>query len=45
MIRGCEDIVAGRTENDPEYHYFGGVCRQHPISETPGEVIVYNEGK
>ena len=45
MIRGCEDIVAGRTENDPEYHYFGGVCRQHPISGTPGEVIVYNEGK
>ena len=42
MIAGCEDILAGRTENDLPYEYFGGVCRQHPISETPGEVIVYN---
>ena len=44
MIRGCEDILAGRTENDQPYEYFGNVARQHPISETPGEVIVYNEG-
>lgn len=43
MIKGCEDILAGRTENDTDYQYFGGVCRQHPISDTPGEVIVYNE--
>ena len=42
MIAGCEDILAGRTENDLPYQYFGGVCRQHPISGTPGEVIVYN---
>ena len=41
MIQGCEEIVAGQTENDPPYEYFGGVCRQHPISDTPGEVIVY----
>ena len=45
MIKACEEIVAGQTENDQPYHYFGGVCRQHPISGTPGEVIVYNEGK
>ena len=45
MIQGCEDILAGRTEKDMDYQYFGGVCRQHPISGTPGEVIVYNEGK
>ena len=45
MIKGCEDILAGRTEKDTDYQYFGGTCRQHPISETPGEVIVYNEGK
>ena len=45
MIRGCEDILAGRTEQDMDYQYFGGVCRQHPISGTPGEVIVYNEGQ
>ena len=42
MIQGCEDILAGRTEQDMDYQYFGGVCRQHPISGTPGEVIVYN---
>ena len=41
MIRGCEDILAGRTENDQPYQYFGGTARQHPISDTPGEVIVY----
>ena len=41
MIRGCEDVLAGRTENDQPYQYFGGTARQHPISDTPGEVIVY----
>ena len=45
MIQGCEDILAGRTEQDMDYQYFGGVCRQHPISGTLGEVIVYNEDK
>ena len=45
MIAGCEDILAGRTENDQPYEYFGGVCRQHPISDVPGEVIVYHEGQ
>ncbi len=45
MIQGCEDILAGRTENDQPYQFFGGVARQHPISENPGEVIVYMEGK
>ena len=42
MIQGCEDILAGRTEQDMDYQYFGGVCRQHPITDVPGEVIVYN---
>lgn len=41
MIKGCEDILAGRTENDQPYQYFGGTARQHSISDTPGEVIVY----
>ena len=41
MIQGCEDILAGRTENDLPYSFFGGTARQHPISDTPGEVIVY----
>lgn len=41
MIAGCERILSGRTEKELPYHYFGGECRQHPISDTPGEVIVY----
>ena len=41
MIKGCEDIIASRTENDQPYQFFGGTARQHPISDTPGEVIVY----
>ena len=41
MIRGCEDILAGRTEQDQPYQFFGGTAKQHPISEVPGEVIVY----
>lgn len=45
MIAGCEDILAGRTENDLPYEYFGGVCRQHPISGVPGEVIVYHDAR
>ena len=45
MIAGCEDILQGRTENDQPYQFFGGVARQHPISGTPGAVIVYMEGK
>ena len=45
MIQGCEDILTGRTENDQPYPFFGGVARQHPISGTPGEVIVYMESK
>ena len=43
MIKGCEEILAGQTEGDQEYRYFGNVARQHPISDNPGEVIVYNE--
>ena len=45
MIQGCEDILEGRTENDQPYQFFGGTARQHPISGTPGEVIVYMESK
>lgn len=41
LICGCEELLAGRTENDKPYHYFGGVCMQHPISDVEGQVIVY----
>ena len=40
-IRGCEELLAGKTENDQPYHYFGGECLQHPTSSVPGECIVY----
>lgn len=42
LIRGCEEIISGQCDNDPPYTYFGGECRQHPISQVPGECIVYN---
>ena len=42
LIRGCEEILSGQCENDLPYTYFGGECRQHPISQVPGECIVYN---
>ena len=43
LIKGCDDLLAGRTENDKPYHYFGGECLQHPISDVEGQVIVYNK--
>lgn len=45
LLTGCNELLAGRTERDQPYHYFGGECRQHPLSEVPGEVIVYSEDK
>ncbi|MBR4067264.1 MAG: MBL fold metallo-hydrolase [Clostridia bacterium] len=45
LIRGCDDLLAGRTENDKPYHYFAGECMQHPISDVEGEVIVYNKDR
>ena len=45
LLAGCGELLSGRTEQDAPYHYFGGECRQHPISDTPGEVIVYSEDK
>ena len=43
LIKGCDDLLAGRTENDKPYHYFDGECLQHPISDVEGQVIVYNK--
>lgn len=43
LIKGCDDLLAGRTENDKPYHYFAGECLQHPISDEEGQVIVYNK--
>lgn len=45
LLAGCEDLLSGRRENDLPYHYFGGECLQHPITDIPGEVIVYSAEK
>ena len=41
LLRGCEELLSGQTEGDMPYHYFGGACLQHPLSDIPGECIVY----
>ena len=45
LLAGCDELLSGRREKDQPYRYFGGECRQHPITDTPGEVIVYSEEK
>ncbi len=46
LIRGCDDLLAGRRDNDKPYHYFGGVCWQHPLNdEDENQVIVYTENR
>ena len=45
LLRGCEELLSGQREKDSPYEYFGGTCWQHPISDVPGEVIVYTEDK
>lgn len=43
VLRGCDELLAGRTDEDPPYEFFGGVCSQHPLTGVPGEVIVYRK--
>lgn len=45
LLQGCQELLSGRRENDLPYQFFGGDCLQHPITDVPGEVIVYAEGK
>ena len=45
VIAGCDELLCGQREKDAPYQYFGGTCWQHPISDVPGEVIVYTEEK
>lgn len=45
LLNSCDELLSGRRENDLPYHYFGGECLQHPLTDTPGEVIVYCESK
>ncbi len=41
MRRGICEIVAGKTEEDTDYQWFGGVSHQHPFA--PNSVIVYGD--
>ena len=48
LMRGCEELMAGQTEKDEEYVYFGGTvrCMQHFYGEDHGkDVIVYDREK
>ncbi len=45
LLAGCQRLLTGQRSADQPYRYFGGECLQHPISDVPGEVIVYNESK
>ena len=45
LLGGCQRLLAGQREKDQPYHYFGGECLQHPITQVPGEVIVFTEEK
>lgn len=44
MIRGCDELLAGKTENDEDYKWFGGVCKSHAYGKDESGVpmvIVY----
>ncbi len=45
LLRGCKELLAGQTENDLPYRYFGGECKQHPVRGIDGAVIVYDENR
>ncbi len=45
LLAGCDELLAGQTENDLPYHYFGNVARQHAVKGIEGAVIVYAEDK
>ena len=45
LLKSCDELLNGKCENDPPYHWFGGECLQHPLSDVPGECIVYEKSK
>jgi len=44
VLTACDELLGGKREKDTVYKYFGGECMQHPLSDVPGECVVYNEG-
>ncbi|MBR2054493.1 MAG: hypothetical protein IJ968_06315, partial [Clostridia bacterium] len=42
LIAGCGEVMAGHTEKDSTYTYFGGMtCMQHPYGDADDQVLVY----
>lgn len=42
LIAGCWEVMAGHTEKDSTYTYFGGMtCMQHPYGDADDQVLVY----
>lgn len=33
------ELCAGKTENDEDYEWFGGVCRAHPYGKEPRRIV------
>jgi len=45
LLRGCNELLAGKGEDDPDYSWFGGVCKAHAYDGDPGHCIVYTQDK
>lgn len=45
LLRGCEELLAGKRENDRPYQWFHGECLYHPICDEEGVGLVYTEEK
>ncbi len=44
LIRGCDELLAGKTENDKPYFYFGNEALQHPLNaDDPNQIIAYTK--
>ena len=45
LLRGCDELLAGKRESDHEYHWFEGVCLQHPCDAGETRSIVFENRK
>ncbi len=45
LINACDELLSGKNADDPDYKWFGGVCKKHLLSENPDECIVYTVDK
>ena len=45
LLRGCDELLAGDTAQDPDYPYFAGVAKAHPYGPGENQKICYTEDK